>query len=247
MKIYKIVLFLVLASPIALAQISKNTDQQTLAWIRYSTVLPITEKWSLQSELDNRIFINPVLQNAFVFRSQGRYRANKNLDLGAGVAYFNTNTQNPNVNPDFSIPEYRVQQDVTVINAISKMDLQHRFLLEERFIQKASKIELLEDYSFSMRLRYRLQATFVLWEKEKTNWKGILSEEVMFNFGRQHKRNTFDQSRFYGAARYAFNPNVSLELGYLKSFQRRASGVDFYDRDIIRFSVFHTIRRKSKA
>jgi len=35
-----------------------------------------------------------------------------------------------------------------------------------------------------------------------------------------------------------------LELGYLKNLQRRTSGVDFYDRDIIRFTVFHKINRK---
>ncbi len=247
MKIFRLTFFLVLISQLTLAQNKRNIDHQSLTWIRYYNILPLTEKWALHSEIDNRNFINPVRQNLFVIRVQGRYRANKNIDLGGGFTYFNANTQNPNNNPDYSIPEYRLQQDVTFIHEIAKITFHNRFQVEERFIQKANATELLDDYSYAWRFRYRLQSTFTLWEKEKQSLKGSISDEVMFNLGKDNKKNTFDQNRIYTAVRYAFNPNIHLELGYLKSFQRRASGVDFYDRDIIRFTVYHKINRKTKA
>jgi hypothetical protein len=187
--------------------------------------------------------VNPIHENLWVLRIQGRYRANQNVDLGGGFAYFSVNTQTPLVDPDFSIPEYRGQQDITFVNDIAKITFHNRFQLEERFIQKADKTELLNDFSFSFRFRYRLQCTFTLWEKEKRNLKGVISDEILFNYGKDNKKNTFDQNRIYAALRYNFNPNIGLELGYLKSFQRRASGVDFYDRDIIRFTVYHRINR----
>jgi len=246
MKIFRLAFFLIFTSQITLAQTQKNTDQQSLTWIRYYNILPLTEKWALHSEIDNRNFVDPICQNTFVLRTQGRYRANKNVDLGVGLAYFNTNTQNPNNNPDFSVPEYRIQQDITFINDIAKITFHNRFQLEERFIEKANKIELLEGYSFSLRFRYRLQSTFTLWEKEKRSLKGTISDEIMFNFGNDNKKNTFDQNRIYAALRYAINPSIAFELGYLKSFQRRASGVDFYDRDIIRFTIFHKINLHRK-
>ncbi|WP_281336586.1 DUF2490 domain-containing protein [Flavobacterium eburneipallidum] len=247
MKIFRLTFFLVLISQLALAQTKRNIDHQSLTWIRYYNILPLTEKWALHSEIDNRNFIDPICQNVFVLRVQGRYRANKNIDLGGGFAYFNANTQNPNNNPDYSVPEYRLQQDVTLINDIAKITFHNRFQVEERFIQKANATELLDDYSYAWRFRYRLQATFTLWEKEKQSLKGSISDEVMFNLGKDNTKNTFDQNRIYGALRYAFNPNIHLELGYLKSFQRRASGIDFYDRDIVRFTVYHKINRKTKA
>ncbi|WP_431245088.1 DUF2490 domain-containing protein [Flavobacterium sp. P21] len=160
------------------------------------------------------------------------------------MCFFSVNTQNPNVDPDFSIPEYRIQQDITLINDIAKVTFHNRFQLEERFIEKASRTELLDEFSFALRFRYRLQSTFDLWKKEGKSLKGTISDEVMFNFGKDNKLNTFDQNRFYVALRYHFNPNLGLELGYLKNFQRRASGVDFYDRDIIRFTVYHRVNRK---
>lgn len=244
MKTLKLLLFFFLISETVSAQVKKNVDNQTITWIRYYNILPISEKWALHSEIDNRSFINPVHQNLFVIRIQGRYRAKQNIDLGGGFAYFNVNTQNPYVDPDFSTPEYRAQQDITFINDIAKITFLNRFQIEERFIQKASKTELLDEFSFSLRLRYRLQSTFTIWEKEKQSLKGTVSNEIMFNFGKKNKENTFDQNRIYAALRYNFNLKIGLELGYLKSFQRRASGVDFYDRDIIRFTIYHRINRK---
>ena len=239
MKFFRFFLFLAFLGQFSLAQSKKNIEQQTLTWVRYYNILPITEKWSLHSEFDNRSFVNPVHENLWVLRIQGRYRATKTIDLGGGFAYFSVNTQTPQTDPDFTIPEYRGQQDITLINDIAKITFHNRFQLEERFIQKADKTELLNDFSFSLRFRYRLQSTFTLWEKEKRSLKGTISDEILLNHGEDNKKNTFDQNRIYGALRYHFNPNIGLELGYLKSFQRRASGVDFYDRDIIRFTVYH--------
>ncbi|MDA6069130.1 DUF2490 domain-containing protein [Flavobacterium sp. AC] len=246
MKVLRLLLLLVLINPFLSAQSLKKTDQQTLTWIRYYNILPITEKWAIHPEFDNRSFVNPLHENLFVIRAQGRYRIHKNIDLGSGLAYFNVNTQDPHVDPDFAVPEYRIQQDVTFINDIAKITFHNRFQLEERFIQKATKTALLDDFSFAYRFRYRLQSTFDLWKKDKQSLKATISDEIMFNFGKDNKRNTFDQNRIYAALRYHFNPNIALELGYLKSFQRRSSGVDFYDRDIIRFTVYHRINRKPR-
>jgi hypothetical protein len=244
MKSCRLLFILALTSQILAGQTKKNIDQQTLAWIRYYNIIPLTLKWSLHSEFDNRSFINPIHENLWVLRTQARYRTNKNIDLGGGFAYFHVNTQDPNVDPNFSIPEYRAQQDITLINDIAKITFHNRFQLEERFIQKTNKTELLDDFSFSFRFRYRLQSTFTIWEKEKQSLKGTISDEILLNFGKDNKKNTFDQNRIYAALRYHPTPNIGLELGYLKSFQRRASGVDFYDRDIVRFTIYHKINRK---
>ncbi len=244
MKFLKLLVLFGLVSPLLSAQNVKKVDQQTLSWIRYYNILPLSEKWALHSEFDNRSFLNPVHENLFVIRAQGRYRANKLVDLGAGLAFFSVNTQNPDIDPNFSVPEYRIQQDITLINDLAKITFHNRFQLEERFIEKASRTELLDTFSFALRFRYRLQSTFDLWKKENRSLKGTISDEVMFNFGKDNKLNTFDQNRFYIALRYHFNPNLGLELGYLKNFQRRASGVDFYDRNIIRFTVYHRIDKR---
>jgi hypothetical protein len=237
-------LFLFLGCPFSYSQTEKNVDHQSLLWTRYYNQLTINNKWSVHSEFDNRIFINPVKENLYEFRVQGRYKINDNLDVGAGVAHFSVATQDPEITYDFNVPEYRGQQDIIWKQDIGKITLIQRFQVEERFFHNANKEGLLPGTTFFWRFRYRIQGEHTFWKKEKQFLKAILSDEIMFNAGENIVKNTFDQNRIYAALHYGINKNIALELGYLNSFQQRASGVDYFDRDIIRFTFFHKIKLK---
>jgi Protein of unknown function (DUF2490) len=241
MRLFYFLLFILLANTAIIAQTEKNVDHQSLLWTRYYNLLTISDKWLVQSEFDNRIFINPVKQNLYEFRVQGRYKINDNLDVGAGFAYFSVVTQNPGITYDFAVPEYRGQQDVIWKQEFNKFALLQRFQVEERFFHNANKDGLLPGTTFFWRFRYRIQGEHTFWKKENQFLKAILSDEIMINAGENIIKNTFDQNRIYAALHYGINKNFAVELGYLSSFQQRASGVDYFDRDIIRFTFFHKI------
>lgn len=243
MKIIRI-LFLLLGGFVSQAQTEKNVDHQSIVWTRYYNQLTITDKWSLHTEFDNRVFLKPVEQNLFVIRVQGRYKINDKLETGAGFAYFSVSTQDPEATFDFQVPEYRGQQDISWKETFNEIRLNQRLQLEERYVHNASKTELLPGTIFFWRIRYRLQVDYSLWKKENRNLKAVVSDEILFNFGKNIIKNHFDQNRIYTALNYAFNKNIAVELGYLNSFQKRSSGVDFYNRDIIRFSFIHKMKLK---
>ena len=230
------------------AQTEKNVDHQSLLWTRYYNQLTINNKWSLHTEFDNRIFTytNPIKENLYVLRLQGRYKINTNIELGGGFAYFSVTTQDPEVSFDFRIPEYRGQQDITLKQDFGNFTLNQRFQIEERFFHNANKEGLLSGTTYFWRFRYRLQGEYSCWKKENQYLKAIVHDELMINGGKNIVKNTFDQNRIYAALQYGVNKNIALELGYLKSFQQRASGVDYFDRDIIRFSFFHKINLYKK-
>ena len=246
MKVIPIIFFL-LISAFCQAQSVKNIDNQSILWTRYYNQLLLNEKWSLHSEFDNRIFMNPVKQNLYVIRVQGRYKINTHLETGIGVVHFSVATQEPEINYNFNIPEYRGQQDITWKQNFGEVILNQRFQLEERFIGRADKVTLLPGTTFSWRFRYRLQVDYTFWKREKQLLKAVVSDEIMFNFGKQIIKNTFDQNRIYAAIQYGLNTNLAFELGYLNSFQRRATGIDYFNRDIIRFSIFHKIKVHKKV
>ncbi|QBN18651.1 DUF2490 domain-containing protein [Flavobacterium nackdongense] len=223
------------------AQTEKNVDHQSLLWTRYYNILTLNDKWTVHSEFDNRIFLNPVKENLYEFRIQGRFKMNPEIELGAGFAYFSTATQDPEIQPDFNLPEYRGQQDLIWKQEFKNFSLQQRFQVEERFFQNANKEELLPGTTFFWRFRYRIQGDYTFWKKEHQFLKAIIYDELMINGGKNIIKNTFDQNRIYAALHYGVNKNIAIELGYLKSFQQRASGVDYFDRDIIRFTFFHKI------
>ncbi|WP_243698899.1 DUF2490 domain-containing protein [Flavobacterium sandaracinum] len=246
MKTIKIIFFF-FVSFACQAQSEKKIDHQSILWTRYFNQLLLSEKWSLHSEFDNRLFLKPTQENLYVIRVQGRYKINAHLETGAGFAYFSVDTQVPEINPDYNTPEYRGQQDLTWKETFGKFGINQRFQLEERFIHNANKEMLLPGTLFSWRFRYRLQAEYTFWKKEKQLLKAVLSDEIMFNFGKNIIKNTFDQNRIYAAIHYGLNNNVAFELGYLNSFQRRANGTDYFNRDIIRISIFHKIKSSKKV
>lgn len=243
-SVYHYCLFL--ACFISKAQTGKNIDHQSLLWTRYSNQLTITEKWSVHTEFDNRVFINPFEENLYLIRTQGRYKINKDLELGAGYSYFSVVTQTPDFKPDFRIPENRFHQDITWRQEYGKFNLNQRFQVEERFFHNADKHGLQPGTIFNWRIRYRLQGEYSCWKKQSQYLKAIVYEELMINAGENIVHNNFDQNRVYAAFQYGFTKNIAFELGYLNSFQKRPSGIDYYDRDIIRFTLYHKIKLKEK-
>lgn len=224
------------------AQNEKKVDHQSILWSRYYNQLNLSDKWSIHTEFDNRVFLKPFAQNLFVFRIQGRHKLNSSLEVGAGFAYFSVSTQDPFQEFDFEIPEYRGQQDVTYKFNLKKLTINQRFQVEERFIHNATRLELIDGTIFSWRFRYRLQAEYLIWEKENQFLKAIVHDEIMLNVGKNITHNAFDQNRIYAALQYGLNKNIAMELGYLNSFQQRPSGIDYFNRDIIRFSIFHKLK-----
>jgi hypothetical protein len=75
-----------------------------------------------------------------------------------------------------------MQQDATVKQALGKVNLTHRYMLEERFVHNASKVTLENATTFYLRFRYRVQADYTL-EERKYYLKGIVSDEIMINGG----------------------------------------------------------------
>lgn len=247
MKKFRVILFLLLSVLCQAQTDEKNINHQSILWTRYYNQLLLNEKWSLHSEFDNRLFLKPVQENLYVVRIQGRYKINDHLETGSGFAYFSVDTQVPEINPDYNTPEYRGQQDLTWKSNVNKVTLTQRFQVEERFIRNADKEDLLLGTTFFWRFRYRLQGDYTFWKKEKQLLKAVVSDEIMFNFGKKIIKNTFDQNRIYAAIHYGLNSNLAFELGYLNSFQRRSNGIDFFNRDIIRFSIFHKIKISKKV
>lgn len=234
--------FFITSNCILIAQTQKNIKHQNLLWTRYYNQLELDKKWSIHSEFDNRVFTNSIVQNLFVIRVQGRYKVTEKIDIGSGFAYFSVATRDPDIESGFNKPEYRIQHDLALKQNLGKINLNHRYQIEERFFQNFDTQGLKSGTTFAMRFRYRIQGDYVFWKQENQSLKVILADEIMINAGGSIVENTFDQNRVYAALHYNIDKNFSIEVGYLNSFQQRASGVDYYDRNIIRLSVFHKLK-----
>lgn len=226
----------------------KKVNHQQLVWYGYYNSLTFNENWSLKSEIQERHFINPMAQHQLVFRSNLERKLEGNWNASIGMTLFLQSPNDPNSQSNLMVPELRPDIGFNNKQKLSKLTISHRYKAEARFFHDVENNELVGGYRFSnIRLRYQLGLDFPLWkqnQQEKLIFK--VKDEVMFNVGSKIVKNTFDQNRVYLALNYALSPSLSLEAGYMNWFQQQKSGVDFYNQDIIRFSVFHTINLKKK-
>lgn len=243
----KLILVIILIIPeFLLAQ--KKVENQQLIWYGYYNALKFNENWSLNSEIQERQFYNPTAQHQLVFRSNLERKVFGDWKASVGMTYFLQNPNNPNSESNLTVPELRPNIGFSNKQKLGFVTINHRYKAEARFFHDVENEKLVGGYRFlNFRLRYQLGLDFPIWKKEG-NEKLLLKikDEIMFNAGNKIVKNTFDQNRIYLAVNYKLNNSYAVELGYMNWFQQQKSGTDFYNRDILRFSIFHSIDLKKK-
>lgn len=224
----------------------KNVENQQLLWYGYYNKLQINQNWVLNSEVQERHFYQPLVQHQLVFRTNLDRRILDDINVSLGFVVFLQSPNDPESESTLMVPELRTDFGFNAKKKYKYFNVNQRFKVEARFFHQTENNELVGGYQFSnFRMRYQLGLDIPLIKKQDAE-KLILKikDEVMFNFGKNIVKNVFDQNRIYIGLNYPMNKNLAFEASYLNWFQQRPSGTDFYNRDIIRFSVFHTINLK---
>ncbi len=239
---FKLSILFIFSSFIACSQV--NTTYQNLYWIRYYNQLTLNPKLTWHNEVDMRRFMENSRLHHVIAHSHLHYKILPILDVAFGLTFSQQNPQFPDATSNLSVPEFRMFQEVTNSLIFSKrVFLNYRFRLDERFIRKNNGITLFEGNDFNFRFRLRPQLNIILSKLEsKTPTNLKISDEIMVNFGGEILYNHFDQNRVYVAIEKGLSKNFSLEVGYLYWYQQRASGKDFFDRNILRLTVLHKIK-----
>jgi hypothetical protein len=220
------------------------TDQQ-LVWYGYFLSIQFNDKWHLQTEVQERHFINPVAQHQFLIRSDiHRALGASGWETSAGMCAFFQNPNDPNAAVNLTVPELRPHIEFAYRQKVKIMTFDHRYRAEARFFHRTNiaRTDLEDGFEFgNFRLRYRLQATVPVWRiDDKRTLKVKVNDEVLLNAGSKIIKNVFDQNRIYAGISFDAMPKLTFDAGYLNWYQQRPTG-DFYNRNILRFSVYHKI------
>ena len=137
---------------------------------------------------------------------------NNNLLLGYGYIlgkkYINeTDKQTTN--------EHRIFQQFITRQKFNRINLQHRYRVEERFLQN----------DFRVRFRYFLSMNIPINTKEMTD-KTVYASAYNEIFLHANSP-VFDRDRIYAALGYAFQKNLRLELGFMTQVQEKTSRGQF--------------------
>lgn len=206
---------------ISFAQNTRLNDENSIGWYNYFGNFKLNNKWGVASEYQWRRnnFVTDPQQG--LLRVGVNYQLQPNVQLRVGYAWIETAPYGEipinGFGKDFS--EHRAFQMLTINDNISRVEISHRFMLEQRWVGRYSAANLMKEDEFPLlnRLRYMCRVQVPLKGKtvvEKTPYL-VLYDEIMIGFGKNVNENIFDQNRLGFLIGYRFNKNLRLESGYL--------------------------------
>jgi len=176
------------------------------AWYMYFGNNKISKKLNWHNEIQYRNFDAVGDLEQLLIRTGIGYdltENNNNVLLGYGFIL-----SQPYVNGEKKENiEHRIFQQYITKQKFGRFYLQHRYRLEERFLQD----------DFRMRFRYMLGLNIPITQKEmlpKTLYASVYNE-IFLHFDSP----VFDRNRVYGALGYVINKNMRIEAGYMNQIQ----------------------------
>jgi hypothetical protein len=132
---------------------------------------------------------------------------------------------------DITYNEHRIWQQVVLKNKVGRVEVNHRYRLEQRFLEQWKHLPNdsyeLNGFAFRNRFRYKVMLTLPITRKEMLDNTLFFSvyDEPFLGFGKGIGKNILDQNRLYMALGWRFNKDVNIQLGYLNQFIVKSDGV----------------------
>lgn len=222
------------------AQNTRLNDENTIGWYNYFGTFKLTNKWGIATEYQWRRdnFITDPQQG--LLRVGVSYQLQPKVQLRLGYAHIETAAYGDipinALGRDFT--EHRMFQMATLNDNVSRIEISHRFMLEQRWVGRYSTPSLEKEDEFPLlnRLRYMYRMQVPLKGKtiaDKTPYLALY-DEIMIGFGKNVNENIFDQNRLGILVGYRFNKNLRLETGYLNQIVqlgREVQGRNVFQRN----------------
>ncbi len=231
----KSILFISLVS-FTLLSYSQNTrisDKNTIGWYTLNGTFKINPKLSLVTEYQWRRDNLITDWQQSLLRTAINYKVNEKLSLRAGYAWVETFDYGDIPINAFGkqFTEHRAFEAAILNDNIGKMELSHRFILEQRWLGKYSNAQASkqDDFVFVNRFRYMYKMQLPLKGlkiADHTPYAGIY-DEILVGFGKNVNENVFDQNRIGLYLGYRFNSALRMEVGYISQIVqlgRRVNG-----------------------
>ncbi|MFM7664133.1 MAG: DUF2490 domain-containing protein [Bacteroidota bacterium] len=128
--------------------------------------------------------------------------------------------------------EHRIFEQINLKDQVGRFEFQHRYRVEQRFIDqyaKNSSGEVVEvDPVFRNRIRYRAMVMVPLSREEMLDNTLFLNvnNELFVGVGKGIAKNPIDQNRFIAALGWRFNARTNIQLGYLNQFVIKTNAKD---------------------
>lgn len=138
-----------------------------------------------------------------------------NNNILLGYAYVYSEPYISGTDDKWNSNEHRFFEQFISRQEIGRVNIQHRYRFEQRFIEE----------DFKMRLRYFLSLNIPINKKsmEKNSVYASAYNEIFINT----ETNYFDRDRVYGGLGYCFNKNFKVEAGLMSQILQNSNRTQF--------------------
>lgn len=223
MKFTKLIFLSFLALTLQNIQAQEDPSQETGTWYILATNNKITDNFSIQAQTQLRYFELASELQQFKIRLGGTYRFSDKFSVALGYGYFNNDPSYLSQTPE-NFNEHRVVTDVIFFNNIKKLNIRHRYRMENRFFSN--------DIDPNTWLRYMLKLSHPI----NDSWSVDVYDEVFLNT----EEPVFVQNWLGGGVSYTINQFLKARVGYQKI---HFDGPDF-DRILVGLTINTDFRKE---
>jgi hypothetical protein len=215
--------------PAAFSQ--KNIANQYGGWLIYVGNHKLSDQFSLHTEYQMRRSDFLAHWQQSIARVGLDYHFNKANALTAGYAWVEFFPYGDQPIATYKA-EHRIWEQFINKSKLGRVNLTHRFRLEQRFIENAYLNEdeerKVDGFTFKQRVRYNLILAVPLNHKEMTDNTLFLGlyDEIFIGFGKNTGTNILHQNQFYAGLGWKFNTKTKLQFGYLNQMLIKSNGID---------------------
>jgi len=223
---------LLMGNNILLSQNTRISDNSTIAWFSVNSTFKLTPKVGFTTEYHWRRVELANKPQAGLWRSSINYQIHPKVQFRIGYALIENFPYGVYPLNGFGkqFTEHRMFQALVLTDKISRMEMSHRFMLEQRWIGRYSNASLdnEDSYIFGNRWRYMLRMQIPVFKQSIEDNTMYLAayNEAMIGFGKNVNENIFDQNRLAILMGYRFNSSIRMEAGYLNHIFQLARETD---------------------
>jgi hypothetical protein len=166
-------------------------------WLIYIGNKKINDKWNFHNEIQYRNYNLVGDLEQLLLRGGVGFNIHENINLLQGYGFIKSENYIGDTSVKFSTNEHRLFQQIIIKNHYDKLKIDHRYRIEERFVEDEFKVRFRYFLSFKIPIKNRFYIS--------------LYDELFIN----SKKELFDRNRFFAGFGYKFNENIKLETGYM--------------------------------
>lgn len=237
-----LILFFYLANTNDLFGQNKDVTSGNQQWFQYYNETQLSEKWAWLSDAGYRWQNGFKESSQYLIRIGIGYNLNSNCRVSSGFAHLGFYS-----NDVLNRMEFRPYQEVQFKHNFNKIDLNHRYRIEERFSYPYNNNQTKSESTFNFRFRYSIMVGIPLF-KLRGEKEIILNigNEIFINAGKDIVNNVFDQNRFIISPSFKLNKQLTFSLTGNNQFASTTTQGNFENTYIIWLQIKHKLTLKKK-